>query len=141
MDQEIKNTETIETPQETTIDNTEDNIKEEEGIKESKEEGKPRHKILKGEVLNPNGRPKGSGFSLKNDLIKSLKRIRKNNPALYKEIIDSYWKDPKMRMFLLEIVDGKARQSMEMSGDMQNPIRVIKVQQMEVINNAPSINP
>jgi len=68
-------------------------------------------------------------FSLKEDLIKSLKRIKKTQPDLYKKIIDSYWADGKMRQFLFEVIDGKARQSVEMSGTMSNPIRIIEVRE------------
>ena len=66
-------------------------------------------------------------FSLREDLIKSLKRIKKSDPAKYKSIIDSYWSDSKMRPFLMEIIDGKANQRVEMSGTMSNPIRIIEV--------------
>ena len=86
---------------------------------------------IKGVSANPKGRPKGKIFSLKDDILKSLKRIKKKKPEMYQEIIDSYWTDPKRREFLLEIIDGKARQSIEMSGTMENPVRVIEVKQME----------
>lgn len=86
------------------------------------------------------GRKAKKPFSLREDLIKSLRQIKKKNSTLYKEIIESYWVDGKMRQFLLEIVDGKARQSVEMSGTMENPVRVIEVKQIdEPINEANSV--
>ena len=97
------------------------------GVK--KKAGNPNWK--KGISGNLKGRPKGSIFSLREDLINSLRRIKKNNPQKYQEIIDSYWEEPKWRQFLLEIVDGKARQSTEIGGMKQNPIRVIEVRPME----------
>ena len=94
-----------------------------------KKAGNPNWK--KGVSGNLKGRPKESIFSLRDDLIASLRRIKKNNPQKYQEIIDSYWEEPKWRQFLLEIVDGKARQSTEIGGMKQNPIRVIEVRPME----------
>lgn len=85
---------------------------------------------IKGVSANPKGRPKDRPFSLKADILKSLKRIKKKKPELYEEIIDSYWKDAKKREFLLEIIDGKARQSMELTGTMENPVRMIEVKPM-----------
>ena len=72
------------------------------------------------------GRPKGT-FSIRQDLIKSLKQIKRKNPKLYQEIIASYWQDTKLRPFLLEIIDGKARQQVDFGGNMSNPIRIIEV--------------
>jgi len=92
---------------------------------------KKPHRFQKGQSGNPKGRPKNKPFSLKSDILKSLKRIKKKKPELYEEIIDSYWKDPKKREFLLEIIDGKARQSMEFAGSLENPVRIIEVKQAE----------
>lgn len=86
------------------------------------------------------GRPKNSVFSLKQDLINSLKRIKSKDKKKYQEIIDSYWDNPNNRKFLLEIIDGKAKQTTEQVGDLQNPIRIIEVKQMEVLNITPANN-
>lgn len=75
------------------------------------------------------------GFSLREDLIKSLIRIKRKNKQQYEEIIDSYWKEKGMRQFLLEIVDGKARQSTEIIGNLENPIRIIEVKPQELPQN------
>ena len=80
-----------------------------------------------GQSGNPAGRPKLSKFSLRDDLIKSLIRIKRKDKDLYQKIIDSYWLDPKMRAFLFEQIDGKARQSLELAGSMENPVRVVTV--------------
>jgi len=85
----------------------------------------------KGKSGNPKGRPKNKVFSIRQDLIDSLRKIKKKKPDLYKEIIESYWQDKKMRGFLLEIVDGKARQSMEIGGNLENPVRIIEVKPQE----------
>ncbi len=96
---------------------------------------RPAHLWAKGISGNPKGRPKNTPFSLKDDLIKSLKRIKHKNPHKYQEIIDSYWNERGMRQFLLEIVDGKARQSTEIIGSLENPVRIIEVKQMEIPQN------
>ncbi len=83
---------------------------------------------VKGISGNPVGKIKGqSNFSIRQDLIKSLKQIKRKNPKLYQEIIASYWQDTKLRPFLLEIIDGKARQQVDFGGNMSNPIRIIEV--------------
>ena len=118
----------------------------EEEIQEIKEETeiKPEVKLIE-EIENPvkkgkflfqkgnkygKGRPKKTEFSLKNDLIKALKRIKHKDSAKYREIIESYWENKSMRQLLMEIIDGKARQSTELSGNLQNPIRIIEVKPM-----------
>jgi len=81
----------------------------------------------KGMSGNPKGRPKNKPFSLKDDLLKSLKQLKKTNKRKYWELITSYWEDPKMRTFLMEQVDGKARQSLEVGAIQSNPIRVLEI--------------
>lgn len=120
------------------INELEEYIKPEQIPKEPKSKGNPNW--IKGFSANPKGRPKNKPFSIREDLIKSLKRIKKRNPEKYQDIIDSYWADNKMRQFLLEIVDGKARQSIEMAGTMENPVRVIEVKPMEEPKTADNIN-
>lgn len=116
---------------------------EKENISESKSEIKeiediPKKPVKGGRLFvkgisgNPKGRPKSKGFSLRDDLIKSLIRIKRKDPLKYQSIIDSYWSEKGMRQFLLEIVDGKARQSVEMSGTMENPIRIIEIKPMDL---------
>jgi len=95
--------------------------------KEIKKRGNPNWK--KG-MSTPNPGGKRKEFSLKNDLVKALKRIKHKDPAKYREIIESYWENKAMRQFLMEIIDGKARQSTELSGNMSNPIRIIEVRPM-----------
>ena len=92
----------------------------------------------KGKSGNPKGRPKNKVFSIRQDLIDSLRKIKKKKPDLYREIIESYWQDKKMRGFLLEIVDGKARQSMEIGGNLENPVRIIEVKPQEIPQNPDS---
>jgi len=89
-----------------------------------------KYRFKKGNQAFRKRKPK-KPFSLREDLIKSLRRIKKQNPLKYKEIIDSYWSDKRMRQFLLEIVDGKARQSTEVIGSLENPVRIIEVRPME----------
>jgi hypothetical protein len=76
---------------------------------------------------------KPQAFSIKEDLIKELKSIKRKDKKLYKEIIASYWKADSagMRQFLLEIIDGKARQSTEISGNLQNPVRILHITKEE----------
>ena len=88
-----------------------------------------RKLFAKGHNLSK-GINKRKEFSLKNDLIKALKRIKHKDSAKYREIIESYWENKSMRQFLMEIIDGKARQSTELSGNLQNPIRIIEVKPM-----------
>ena len=92
---------------------------------------RPEHLWKKGQSGNPKGRKKSKPFSLKEDIISQLKKLRKRNRKEYDTIIASYIKSERMRQFLLEIIDGKARQSVSMTGTMQNPVRVIEVKQME----------
>ena len=91
----------------------------------------PSHLWKKGQSGNPKGRKKLKPFSLREDIIDQLKKLRRRNRKEYDKIIASYIKSEKMRQFLLEIIDGKARQSVNMTGTMQNPVRVIQVKQME----------
>ena len=76
------------------------------------------------------GRRKQKPFSLKEDLLKSLKDLKKRDKKAYWKLISSYWQDPKMRSFLMEQIDGKARQSMEIGGTQANPIRIIEISQI-----------
>ena len=115
--------------------------KQEESINPTKEEQspktekttakRPKHLWKKGQSGNPKGRKKSKPFSLREDIISQLKKLRKRNRKEYDKIISSYIKSEKMRQFLLEIIDGKARQSVNMTGTMQNPVRVIEVKQMK----------
>ena len=132
--QEIKQEEsTITTP----LDKIEGDVKV-EGLTEELYNAPPKpkpHRFQPGESGNLKGRPKEKVFSLKADILKSLKRIKKKKPQLYEEIIDSYWKDAKKRELLLEIIDGKARQSMDIGGNMTNPIRIIEIKPMTPLTN------
>ena len=77
------------------------------------------------------GRPKSKPFSVRDDVIAQLKKLKHKNRKEYDAIIYSYIKLEKMRQFLLEVIDGKARQSMEIGGNSTNPIRTIEVKAME----------
>jgi hypothetical protein len=86
-----------------------------------------------GSVLNPKGSVKGARiFSLREDLINSLKRLKHKNPKQYRDLIDSYWLDPKYRQFCMEVIDGKPNQRIEQVGSLSNPIRTIEVKQLIV---------
>jgi len=121
-------------------ENNEEEIQEIKEETEIKPEVKPieeiENPVKKGKFLFQKGnkygkgRPKKTEFSLKNDLIKALKRIKHKDPAKYRGIIESYWENKSMRQFLMEIIDGKAKQSTELSGNLQNPIRIIEVKPM-----------
>jgi len=84
----------------------------------------------KGISGNPSGSKKRKPFSIREDLINSLRRIRSKNKKLYNEIVDSYWQDPKQRQFLLEIVDGKARQSLDVGSIKDNPVKMVVIGKM-----------
>jgi len=84
----------------------------------------------KGISGNPTGSKKRKPFSIREDLINSLRQIRTRDKKLYNEIIASYWRDPKMRQFLLEIVDGKARQSMDIGSIKDNPVKMVVIAPM-----------
>ena len=73
------------------------------------------------------GRPKNKPFSLKEDLLKSLKELKRKDKKRYWNIITSYWEDPKMRAFLMEQIDGKAKQSLEVGALQSNPIRILEI--------------
>jgi hypothetical protein len=107
---------------------TKETAKEEETNKIEPVRGK--RLFVKGISGNPKGRPKKKPFSIREDLINSLRRIRSKNKKLYNEIVDSYWRDPKMRQFLLEIVDGKARQSMDIGSIKDNPVKMVVISKM-----------
>lgn len=57
--------------------------------------------LLKGSVLNPNGKPKGT-LSITN----KVKRVLEDNPELLEEIVKDYIFNPKFRELLWRMVDG-----------------------------------
>ena len=128
-----------------TIENStlsEQNNKEAETKETAKEKETNRTEPVRGKRLfvkgisgNPKGRPKKKPFSIREDLINSLRQIRSRDKKLYNEIIASYWRDPKMRQFLLEIVDGKARQSMDIGSIKDNPVKMVVIAPMKTIDD------
>lgn len=71
-------------------------------------------------------------FSLRDDLLDSLKKLKTKSPKQYWELINSYWLDPKMRGFLMETIEGKATQRVEQIGSLNNPVRVIQVKELNI---------
>ena len=134
--QENNETKTAET-KEPTKEETNDTI-----LKDKESSEKKSDFVLKdGKYLFAKGNKASKGinkrqqFSLKNDLIKSLKRIKKRDKIKYQNIIDSYWTEKGMRQFLMEQIDGKASQSISLGGNQGNPIRIIEVKPMEMAEN------
>ena len=128
--------------------NNEENLKIKEGtteIKESINKGKET-KIVdkwqrlremgfkKGQSGNKKGRPK-TEFSIMKDIIKELKWFKKNKPDLYKQKLREYILKEKFGQFLVEMIDGKARQSTELSGSLQDPVRIVEVRIPSDIEN------
>ena len=105
--------------------------KEEETVKNMNFTFKGKRGYFKKGNKLATGRKKSKPFSIREDVITQLKKLRRKNRKEYDVIINSYIKSEKMRQFLLEIIDGKARQSVEMSGTMQNPVRIIEIKPME----------
>ena len=80
--------------------------------------------FIEGHPPTSTGRPKGS-ISLLTDIKQRLIKLAKEEPDKYQELIDSYWQDVKLRQFLLEMIDGKAKQPVEMSGSIDTRLEVL----------------
>ena len=86
-------------------------------------------RFIKGESPNPNGRPLGSGLNLTSLLKAKLEEIPKGKKEAYKilfirtllhkALVD---KDLQAQKLIMNYVDGLPKQSIEFSGDQDNPI-------------------
>jgi hypothetical protein len=82
-------------------------------------------KLLPGQPsLNPKGRPKGSISP-----IQRVKQIFAEQPNRFKEFIEEYLKDPQNRKHIVEMIDGKPKQTV--AGDKENPLRIITLDKEE----------
>jgi hypothetical protein len=65
------------------------------------------------ESLNPNGRPKGSISP-----ITRVKQIFEEDPTKFAEFIEKYIEDSQNRKHIVEMIDGKPKQDIGVSGDL-----------------------
>jgi|SRR3990167_4084150 len=86
------------------------------GIKRD-EEGK----IIKGSApLNPTGRPLGSI-----SVITMLRQMFADNPEDFKKFVKSYKTNKDNQRHIVEMLDGKPKQTI--AGDKENPLRIITI--------------
>lgn len=99
---------------------TKDNKSKEENVdKTAKKQRVIGRPFKKGQSGNPKGRGKGT-ISLLTDIKKRLKETAKKNPQEYKELIDYYWKNEKMRDLLIKMIDGLPKQSVDLKAKIES---------------------
>jgi len=81
-------------------------------------------RIVEGSVsLNPEGRPVGSV-----SIIGKIRKIFEEDPEHFKEYVGNILKDPKLRHAVMEQLDGKPKQAIDLGGELNLPftINIIK---------------
>lgn len=73
---------------------------------------------------NLEGRPEGSISP-----ITRLKQIFKENPEKFEKFVQDYGEDPMNRKHIVEMIDGKPKQTL--AGDKDNPLRIIAIEREE----------
>lgn len=66
--------------------------------------------------LNPKGRPEGSISP-----ITRVKQIFNENPDKFNEFIEEYIKDPGNRKHIVEMIDGKPKQDVNLDATLNGP--------------------
>lgn len=66
-----------------------------------------------GQSGNPNGRPPGSI-----SIITRVKQIFQENPKQFESFVRGYVKDERNRKHIVEMIDGKAKQEVDLSGNL-----------------------
>src|SRR3990167_595693 len=85
-----------------------------------------------GEIRNPDGTfKKGVSGNLKGkqkgtiSVISRLKEMFKEDPEDFENFVKEYKRDPMNRKHIVEMIDGKPKQTL--AGDKENPLRIITV--------------
>ena len=90
---------------------------------EKKVERIKKYQWPKGVSGNPNGRPEG-GISPKNRIIAMFRE----NPDGFDEWLEEYITDPRNRKHVVELLDGKPHQSVDVtSGGKELPIPILQI--------------
>lgn len=63
--------------------------------------------------INLNGRPKGSISP-----ITKVKQIFEDDPEEFEKFVKNYIKDPNNRKHIVEMIDGKAKQAVDLNGSL-----------------------
>lgn len=96
-----------------------------------------------GQSGNPKGRPKGTKHfsTVVDEFIKKEKqRTGKTTSEVWEELIGKQFSEANKGNFqffkdLMDRYYGKPKESVEVTGDAENPIRIIKVSKMKELNN------
>ena len=121
MEQEIK----VENPPK------DGNLKSEVGYKRPPKE----FQFKKGQISNPRGKPKGCVSP-----ISRVKQIFKNNPATFKKFILEYIKDPSNRKHIVEMIDGKPKEAIDLTTGGESFFRPTEEEKVRALEALKEIN-